>query len=600
MATGDLTDARTKGPMGSRQYEEEWQMYSDVIKSSNVTKKTLWLDVRGNHDDFNVYDWKDKHNYYRTYSVQGPKHSSHYIYTIEDEPGDVYSFIGVDACLQPGPKRPFNFIGVLQSDDIRELEEKRLNATKAASNMTLWFGHYPTSSLATPSHGLKEIINGPYFCGHFHLANMYATQPSGFLEVELQDWKNNRKYRVAAIDHGLFSFTDVTFGDEWPLILITNPKPTMFGMGKLEPMSRIGLSTHLRVLVYSDVPLRVVQFKLDSADNWTEMRNVENSSLYVAPWNSADFKEGLHLISVQAVDEKGKTKITRHQFSLDGIRPAFSAKARFLVRLRAQIFFKAIFFTAVALCVLPLLTLRLVDWMGKGRWLRLRPNKSRLTKVVAKFYLLTCVNKLFLPLVAVPLYATFGPWFVGYVVDGHLGTAFVWGLFVEGSYLPGGFTYVMATLFLLFTHIPVTCCLAHSVHCRYNDLVASTATSVTKGQVASVSTKVGLRQLIHCRHLMMLFVLIVHLLYSLSYLNAYGWLAWFTGIMFTWTFFLYIFLWWTGITVISKDFSESARPRALSSATAVAEDSLRAAARRQSKEEESEDSDLLDPSKSGR
>ena len=53
--TGDITDSRTKQPMGSEQHEEEWIEYRDIINGSNVTKKTVWLDIRGNHGNSNNY-----------------------------------------------------------------------------------------------------------------------------------------------------------------------------------------------------------------------------------------------------------------------------------------------------------------------------------------------------------------------------------------------------------------------------------------------------------------------------------------------------------------------------------------------------------------
>lgn len=48
-STGDLTDAKAKDKMGSKQILEEWQYYKRVLDETEVTKKTLWLDVRGNH-----------------------------------------------------------------------------------------------------------------------------------------------------------------------------------------------------------------------------------------------------------------------------------------------------------------------------------------------------------------------------------------------------------------------------------------------------------------------------------------------------------------------------------------------------------------------
>ena len=53
VVTGDLTDAKTADYSGSRQYEEEWQEYDKIVQHAagfNIT----WLDIRGNHDTFDV------------------------------------------------------------------------------------------------------------------------------------------------------------------------------------------------------------------------------------------------------------------------------------------------------------------------------------------------------------------------------------------------------------------------------------------------------------------------------------------------------------------------------------------------------------------
>lgn len=46
---GDLTDAKAKDEMGSKQILAEWQYYKRVIDETNIKERTLWLDVRGNH-----------------------------------------------------------------------------------------------------------------------------------------------------------------------------------------------------------------------------------------------------------------------------------------------------------------------------------------------------------------------------------------------------------------------------------------------------------------------------------------------------------------------------------------------------------------------
>lgn len=49
LASGDLTDAKDKDHLGSRQYQSEWEIYRKVMDDSGVQNKTFWLDIRGNH-----------------------------------------------------------------------------------------------------------------------------------------------------------------------------------------------------------------------------------------------------------------------------------------------------------------------------------------------------------------------------------------------------------------------------------------------------------------------------------------------------------------------------------------------------------------------
>lgn len=147
-------------------------------------------------DNFNVPGVNSTTSYFHKYSIQGKQHLRSYMYTIEK--GDnKYSFIAVDACLEPGPRRPFNFIGTLSQEQFHTLE--RFEKDSRSSNATVWFGHYPTSCIISPKPGLRNLMKSgiAYMCGHLHtlggtVPNMYTLQHSGILELELGDWKDNR------------------------------------------------------------------------------------------------------------------------------------------------------------------------------------------------------------------------------------------------------------------------------------------------------------------------------------------------------------------------------------------------------------------------
>lgn len=153
-------------------------------------------------DNFNVAGFDSKQNYFTNYSVQGKNHPRSYIYQIRER-GELYSFIGVDACLEPGPKRPFNFIGMLDDVEVDEINRLIYQTEITGSNYSIWFGHFPTSCIVSPGHGEVRSLIGKdnksmvYVCGHLHrlgglVPKMYTLQQQGFLELELGDWKDNR------------------------------------------------------------------------------------------------------------------------------------------------------------------------------------------------------------------------------------------------------------------------------------------------------------------------------------------------------------------------------------------------------------------------
>ena len=63
------------------------------------------------------------------------------------------------------------------------------------SNTTIFFGHYPLSF--TYSNGLQQLMRHGivYLNGHLHsgIKHLYAQHTNGLLELELGDWKDNRR-----------------------------------------------------------------------------------------------------------------------------------------------------------------------------------------------------------------------------------------------------------------------------------------------------------------------------------------------------------------------------------------------------------------------
>ncbi|XP_014363617.2 transmembrane protein 62 isoform X1 [Papilio machaon] len=533
LATGDLTDAKAKDNLGSSQVKKEWIYYYNIVQESGVTSKTIWLDIRGNHDNFNIKNINAQENYFRNYSVQGKTYPRSYVHIL-NENGVKVAFLGVDACPDPGIRRPFNFIGILDNQEQQHLQKLKLEAESKADHV-VWFGHYPTScilSLERDSQrlNLRQLISNAkgsqvYVCGHLHsmgglVPQMYTIQRKGFLELELGDWKDNRMYRLAAIDHGIFSFVDQKH-NTWPVVLVTNPKHALYAMPGREPLTLIRYSTHVRILAFSDVNIDSVQISYDKI-NWSQCKLAE-TPLYVCQWQPDLFKSGLHNLYVMGTDEIGRKTIVDHPFSLDGSNLQFKVVPRILLMLDAGGVFQTLFGTLLMVNILPLVILRFQK----------RPPKCRrgiANKILRRIWLLTKIDRVFYPLVLYVLYIPFGPWVVGELIDGYIGVVFAWGIVIRGSYIPEPFTYMYGSVQLMFVHMPLVFVLAYCLEMRLF------------GQHLR-----GVKRLL--KNLPFIFLLSIQLLLAYFYWLEYGTLAFIFGPLRTWSVFLNILLWYKTLTL---------------------------------------------------
>ena len=113
-----------------------------------------------------------------------------------------------------------------------------------------------------------------WLSGHLHKLvaglgeKMYAYHETKLLELELGDMKKHAMFRIIAVDHDLVSFLDIPLHRESnqnmpPIVMITNPKDARFILEGKEPVELIYNSTHIRVLVWSRLPITHVLASVD-------------------------------------------------------------------------------------------------------------------------------------------------------------------------------------------------------------------------------------------------------------------------------------------------------------------------------------------------
>ncbi len=251
VCSGDITHGRVDEsfPQHTGQQEKEWKFYSNALQKYNFNDPKFWIDTRGNHDDFGVPFPRSDRNLYAEYSPRAQTESLfETVYThVHKTKFSSYSFIIHDQNTEPGFESPFNTYAVPNFADQSKDLQNALNTARSTSEITVMVGHYPTCQMQSRNEFIS-LISGTaavYLTGHYHLRDMYQ-RIDQFLELEVADFKEKSVYRVLAIDNDMISFVDTEL-DQWPVILITNPKNSKF----LSPLEKWENSAKVKLdLVY--------------------------------------------------------------------------------------------------------------------------------------------------------------------------------------------------------------------------------------------------------------------------------------------------------------------------------------------------------------
>ncbi|GAB4835356.1 hypothetical protein Ancab_000266 [Ancistrocladus abbreviatus] len=388
LITGDLTDGKSKDLLVMKEDQEEWMEYQNVMEEVVMRSrldKSIFFDVRGNHDNFGVPAVGGSFDFYSNYSLNAQAGRSGNVISVTLQTGrQRHLFVGIDTTMAIGLRGPTNLFAhptdKLLLDLDSELSQWNYDPDKPVTKIS--FGHFPLSFSGASKSGktLKDIFIkhsiSAYICGHLHTKfgknlkrhhqlgsdlfqlNMHQTPSVGtencshtqfqeFWEWEMGDWRKSRAMRILAIDRGHVSFVDLDFklGPKKTVILPTFPLDsrlmwTRSLLHDYECNSMVPTSYNtIRALVFSASPIvsvvaRVFDARSENLVTVLEasmIKNKDNSSrgdLYSASWNFRAFEDPSperYWLQVESIDIMGRSTLSElRPFSINGLSSQLS------------------------------------------------------------------------------------------------------------------------------------------------------------------------------------------------------------------------------------------------------------------------------------
>uniref|UniRef100_A0A0E0Q6K2 Uncharacterized protein n=1 Tax=Oryza rufipogon TaxID=4529 RepID=A0A0E0Q6K2_ORYRU len=478
LITGDLTDAKSKDLLSSRQEKSEWLEYEELIDEVvglSGLNKEIFYDLRGNHDSYGVPEVGGMFDFYEKHSINAR--------------------LGRTASI--GLRSPANVFGQPTDQLLVELDAAlsqwdNYSSTSAVTKVT--FGHFPMSfSSSTTSGGslrdvfLKHSLSA-YLCGHLHTnfgrnlkrhhrsdrnhlsakqyyqTNMHEGTSTSigsnncstttesvaeFWEWEMGDWRSARSMRILAIDSGHVSYTDIDFrfGSMDVIIVPTFPLDSRFMQRLSTPHDlncQANSTSHfgmVRTLVFSKYKIISVSVKIYDSFSGShhlvlekdmEMTSGEGArgAMYTVPWNwkaYVDESPDRYWLQIEAKDLTGKIYYSQlRPFSVNGL----TAKVRWTWKefrvmgcQWGQLYQPIMWSTLAFLCLLILIP-RTLLMLYENHMLKCRSSKTAAGSsgrhlLISFEYFAAELSKMYSVwsgMLIYLLYLVFFPWFAGNAV----------------------------------------------------------------------------------------------------------------------------------------------------------------------------------------
>ncbi|TPP67078.1 Transmembrane protein 62 [Fasciola gigantica] len=242
------------------------------------------------------------------------------------------------------------------------------------------------------------------------------------------------------MDYRFSKSVDETPNSVWPIVLVTNPKDANFLMPEKEPVNRISQSDHIRVLVWSNSTIKNVSLWIDDVyvgqakQAASIFANAGPSPLYVLPWNPSELQDGSTL-RVKVVDAAGNKRIITQPISVAGIpRRQFTYISQWILRSQIPLNLSVVFYMSWLFVFMVLVIPRCFG----DNWLQFSRNKPSFFRGLYRFSHETALVG---PVLVFLLYELVGPIFLGFLIPGHFGALFSFGIVIAGTFVREGLTY---------------------------------------------------------------------------------------------------------------------------------------------------------------